>query len=31
MIWTLFADEYPSTPSAQAEIKAFDAIGRPML
>lgn len=31
MIWTLFADEYPNTPSAQAEIKAFDAIGRPML
>jgi len=30
MIWTLFADEYPNTPSTQAEIKAFDAIGRPM-
>ncbi len=30
MIWTLFGDEYPSTPNAQAEIKAFDALGRPM-
>ena len=27
MIWTLFADEYPSTPSAFAEIKAFDVAG----
>jgi len=27
MIWTLFADEYPNTPSALAEIKAFDVIG----
>jgi RimJ/RimL family protein N-acetyltransferase len=31
MIWTLFANEYPGTPSASAEIKAFDALGRPML
>jgi len=31
MIWTLFADEYPNTPNAQAEIKAFDALGRPVL
>lgn len=31
MIWTLFADEYPNTPSAQVRIKAFDALGRPML
>ncbi|NWG06393.1 MAG: GNAT family N-acetyltransferase [Chloroflexi bacterium] len=31
MIWTLFADEYPSTPCAAAEIKAFDIIGNPML
>ncbi len=31
MIWTLFAGEYPNTPGAQAGIKAFDAIGRPML
>jgi len=27
MIWTLFADEYPNTPSAFAEIIAFDVIG----
>jgi len=27
MIWTLFADGYPNTPSALAEIKAFDVIG----
>jgi RimJ/RimL family protein N-acetyltransferase len=26
MIWTLFADEYPSTPCALAEIKAFDIV-----
>lgn len=31
MIWTLFADEYPATPSKEIKIKAFDAIGRPML
>lgn len=31
MIWTLFANEYLNTPSAQAEIKTFDAVGRPML
>lgn len=31
MSWTLFADEYPNTPSAKAEIKAFDVIGRKML
>ncbi len=28
MVWTLFADEYPSTPCISAEIKAFDAFGR---
>ncbi len=28
MIWTLFAEEYPDSPSAKAEIEAFDAIGR---
>jgi RimJ/RimL family protein N-acetyltransferase len=28
MIWTLFKDEYPQTPSARANIAAFDAIGR---
>jgi RimJ/RimL family protein N-acetyltransferase len=31
MIWTVFADEYPNTPNVQAEIKAFDALGRLML
>lgn len=30
MIWSLFRDEYPHTPSAQAQIKVFDAMGRPM-
>ncbi len=28
MIWTLFAEEYPTTPSAAAEIEAFDVVGR---
>jgi len=27
MIWTLFADEYPHTPSAAANIRAFDVAG----
>jgi len=27
MIWTLFADEYPHTPSASATIRAFDVAG----
>ena len=27
MIWTLFADEYPNTPCALAEIKVFDVVG----
>jgi len=31
MIWTLFADEYPSTPCASAEIKAFDVSGKQLL
>ena len=31
MIWTLFADEYPNTPSASAEIKAFDIVGNKLL
>ncbi len=31
MIWTLFADEYPSTPCASAELKAFDAGGKQLL
>jgi RimJ/RimL family protein N-acetyltransferase len=28
MIWAFFADQYPSSPSASAEIEVFDAIGR---
>lgn len=28
LIWTLFADDYPASPSASAEIAAFDVIGR---
>lgn len=31
MIWTLFADEYTNTPSALAEIKAFDIVGNKLL
>ena len=31
MIWTLFSDEYPTTPSASAEIKAFDIVGNKLL
>lgn len=28
MIWTIFAEDYPSSPAAAAEIVAFDAAGR---
>lgn len=31
MIWSLLAGEYPASPSAQAEIQAFDAMGRQIL
>jgi RimJ/RimL family protein N-acetyltransferase len=31
MMWTLFADEYPATPSAAAAVEAFDALGRRIL
>ena len=31
MIWTLFADAYPNTPSASAQISAFDVVGNPLL
>jgi RimJ/RimL family protein N-acetyltransferase len=31
MIWTLFADEYPNTPSASAAIRAFDVAGNSLL
>jgi RimJ/RimL family protein N-acetyltransferase len=28
MIWTLFAEEYPASPAASADITAYDVIGR---
>ncbi len=28
MIWTLFAGEYPGSPSTRAEVEAYDAMGR---
>jgi RimJ/RimL family protein N-acetyltransferase len=31
MIWTLLGEEYPSSPSAQIDIRAFDAVGRQFL
>ncbi len=31
MVWTLFADEYAASPSASAEIEAFDVMGRRVL
>ena len=31
MIWTMFADEYPNTPGASAEIKVFDVAGNQLL
>ena len=31
MVWTLFADEYPNTPSASAAIRAFDIAGNSLL
>lgn len=31
MIWTLFSDEYPNTPSASADIEVFDIIGHSLL
>ncbi len=31
MIWTLLASEYPASAAAQAEIAAFDALGRRLL
>jgi RimJ/RimL family protein N-acetyltransferase len=31
MIWTLFAEEYPSSPASKAAIEAFDAIGRVLI
>lgn len=31
MIWSLLAGEYPNSPAARAELRAFDAAGRRML
>jgi len=31
MIWSLFADDYLGTPSARAQIEAYDAIGRRLI
>lgn len=31
VIWTLLASEYPASPAAQADIAAFDALGRRLL
>jgi RimJ/RimL family protein N-acetyltransferase len=31
MIWTLFADEYPASPAASAELQAFDVLGQRIL
>lgn len=31
MIWTLFAENYPSSPSAKAQIEAYDVLGRRIL
>ncbi len=31
MVWTLFSEDYPSSPAARAEIEAFDAAGRKLI
>lgn len=31
MLWSLFAQDYPSSPASNAEMQAFDAIGRRIL
>lgn len=31
MVWGLLEEEYPSSPSANAKIKVFDAVGNPLL
>lgn len=28
MIWSLFADEYPNSPASEAQVEAFDVLGR---
>ena len=30
MVWSLFADEYPESPAAHAQVRAFDALRRPI-
>jgi RimJ/RimL family protein N-acetyltransferase len=31
MVWTLFSEEYPGSPAADADVKAYDAVGRRIL
>ena len=31
MIWSLFADQYPASPAAQAPIKAYDVVGEELV
>lgn len=31
MVWSLLADEYAASPSSQANIKVFDAVGNPVI
>ena len=31
MVWTLFAEDYPNSPAASAQIEAFDAAGRKII
>jgi RimJ/RimL family protein N-acetyltransferase len=31
MVWSLFRHEYPASPSAKAEIQAYDGLGRRLL
>ena len=31
MIWSLFAEDYPSSPAASADIRAFDAVDRRLI
>jgi hypothetical protein len=31
MVWVLLAGDYPNTPSAKAEIEAFDVLGRKLM
>jgi hypothetical protein len=31
MIWSLFPDEYPASPAARTEARAFDALRRRVL